>query len=53
VSRSLEMNVVAFALVIGLVSSVGLRSLQRSGEEAAAADSRWLLERVNSALGSQ
>jgi hypothetical protein len=45
-SRSIQMNMVAFGIGIGAVASIGLSYLQRSGERAAAIDARWLLEKV-------
>ena len=48
---SVQIDAVAFGLVIGAASSLGVQLVERSGQQAAASDTGWLLERVDSVFG--
>ena len=45
---SVQFNSVAFGLVVGAASWIGLRFLQEDGERATATDARWLVDRMAS-----
>lgn len=47
-SGSMQIGPIAFGISIGAIALVGLRYTQLSGEQAAAADGRWLIDKLGS-----